>query len=442
MIGTNTFAIIRKIQLAPGIGTLLCSLALGFAAMPSLAAEGLSGKLIVGYQGWFGCPGDFKDNKAWQHWFVKGVRPDYMTVDMLPSVRDFKPEDLCDTGLPRSDGQGNIKLFSSQNPNVVNTHFRWMHDHGIEVAAAQRFVSQLSNPANKARSDNVLKNIKAAALANGRQFYVVYDISGGHPQTLMEDIQNDWRYLRDELKLFDDKAYLKDNGKWVVELWGFGLGDRPGQPDEVQKLINALKRGEHGLPAATVIGGVPSYWRSLTKDSKPDPAWADVYRSYDIISPWMVGRFTDDASAEGFIKTVVVPDIAETHKLGLRYMPVIFPGFSWYNLMNNRNGKPTSSLNAIPRRCGNFLWQQAYLHISAKADMLYGAMFDEADESTALFPTEPRMDKLPAGANMLFLNQDGCSLPDDWYLRVTGKIADYLRKRETPPKNIADAIRP
>ncbi|MCP5984680.1 hypothetical protein NL349_28950, partial [Klebsiella pneumoniae] len=80
---------------------------------------------------WFGCPGDFEGNTAWQHWFVKDVRPENLAVDLLPSVREIKPEDLCDTGLPRSDGQGTIKLFSSQNPNVVNTHFRWMRDYGI-----------------------------------------------------------------------------------------------------------------------------------------------------------------------------------------------------------------------------------------------------------------------------------------------------------------------
>ncbi|HYN54424.1 MAG TPA: hypothetical protein VES38_06940 [Methylotenera sp.] len=40
---------------------------------------------------------------------------------MLPSTREIKPEDLCDTGLPRSDGQGTIKLYSAQNLNVVST---------------------------------------------------------------------------------------------------------------------------------------------------------------------------------------------------------------------------------------------------------------------------------------------------------------------------------
>jgi hypothetical protein len=35
--------------------------------------ETLEGRIILGYQGWNGCPKDFEDNKVWQHWFVMGV---------------------------------------------------------------------------------------------------------------------------------------------------------------------------------------------------------------------------------------------------------------------------------------------------------------------------------------------------------------------------------
>jgi hypothetical protein len=51
-------------------------------ATPAAAdpADGLSGRLIVGYQGWFGCPGDYEGNKDWQHWFVKAVRAEFLPV--------------------------------------------------------------------------------------------------------------------------------------------------------------------------------------------------------------------------------------------------------------------------------------------------------------------------------------------------------------------------
>jgi hypothetical protein len=405
------------------------------------AANGLTGKLIVGYQGWFGCPGDYENNKFWQHWFLKGVAPSNFTVDLLPSVRTIEPADLCDTGLRRPDGSM-IRLYSAQNGKVVAAHFRWMRDYGIDGAAVQRFISEMGDPVKKRRSDHVVTNARAAAEVSGRVFFVTYDVSGANPETVATDIRNDWQHLVDDLKITDSSSYLRDRGKPALQLWGFGFGDRPGTPEQVLALIADLKSGRSGLRAVTLIGGVPAHWRVLSRDSKSDPAWATVYRSYDVISPWLVGRFSDDEGIDIFIREKILPDIAETKRLGIGYMPVIFPGFSWYNKMMNV-GKPNQAvLNYIPRRCGAFLWHQVSALLAAGVDTLYAAMFDEVDEGTALFPVETRMDKLPIGANMVFLNQDGCALPDDWYMRVTGKAAEYLRKGEPPPRRLDAVIRP
>jgi hypothetical protein len=101
------------------------------------------------------------------------------------------------------------------------------------------------------------------------------------------------------------------------------------------------------------------------------------------------------------------------------YMPVAFPGYSAYNLGG-------STLNGIPRSGGRFFWRQMYASISAGCPMLYGAMFDEIDEGTALYKLAPTMNETPAVpvANpyqFFALNVDGESLPSDWYLRVTGQ---------------------
>lgn len=412
-------------------------------ALSASQVDGLSGRLLVGYQGWFGCPGDYEGNKDWQHWFVKGVQPQFLTVDILPSVRKLNPSDLCDTGLPRADGKGTIKLLSSQNPNVVAAHFRWMRDYDIDGAAAQRFLQPVtSDPVKKRRSDHVLKNIQAAAEASGRVFFLVYDVSGADPQTVTEDLRKDWLYVTGVLKLTEGRAYLRDHGKPVLELWGFGFTDRPGTPAAVGQLIVDLKCGRHGLAAATVVGGLPSHWRTLDGDSKTETQWADIYRSYDAISPWSVGRFIDGAGADNFLRTTVLPDIEETRRLGLRYMPVVSPGFSWSNLMRNRGETTQAVLNRTPRNCGRFLWHQVAQFLNAGADSLYVAMFDEADEGTAVYPAETRSDKLPKGAQMVYLNQDGCSLPDDWYLRVVGAAARYLHQREIPPTQLRAVIQP
>jgi hypothetical protein len=415
---------------------------LAVSAKPTVNNEGLKGKLIVGYQGWFGCPNDFESNKHWQHWFVKAVKPEFFTVDMIPLMKDIPLEDQCDTGLPRADGQGTIKLFSSQNPRVVATHFKWMREHGIDGVAAQRFVAGLSDIAKKRRTDNVLRNVRAAAEANGRTFYLTYDVSGANSMTVVNDIREDWMHIVNTLKLTDSPNYLRYKDKPILQLWGFGFHDRPGTADEVQSLIRDLKSGSNGLTPTTLVGGVPTYWRTLTKDSKSEAKWADVYRSYDVISPWSVGRFGDEKGAENFIKNLVVPDLAETKRLGLGYMPVIFPGFSWYNLMTNRNRPESAILNQIYRQCGQFFWSQVSGMLAAGVDTLYVAMFDEVDEATALFPMVTNAEALPKDSKMVYLNQDGCLLSGDWYLRLTGEAARMLRSHTIPPPKLNEVVRP
>ena len=423
---------------------LILILCIVFAASPSAhgteTSEGLKGRLIVGYQGWFGCPGDYAGNDQWQHWFTgNSADPDHLHFDLLPSLDRFRPEDLCNSPLRLKDGS-TVRLFSSQNERIVATHFQWMAEHGIDGAAVQRFIEPLSVPSNKRRSDHLLMNAKAGAEAAGRVFFITYDVSGANPRTVMSDIRNDWQHLVNDIKITSSPSYLQDNGKPVLEIWGFGFHDRPGTPDQVSELIGDLKDGRRGLKAVTLLGGVPTGWRTLTGDSKKEPGWAKVYRSYDVISPWSVGRFGDDAGIENFIKEHVLPDMQETKRLGIGYMPVIFPGFSWYNLQRGRGAKKKPILNQIPRRCGDFLWHQVYSLLDAKVDMLYAAMFDEVDEGTALFPTETREDRLPKGARMVYLNRDGCSEPDDWYLQITGEASKFLHGHKVPQRQLNEAI--
>jgi len=407
--------------------------------------QSLDNKLIVGYQGWFGCPGDFENNTRWQHWFLNTDRSDDLLVDQLPSVREIAPDNLCATRMKRADGSP-IFLFSSQNPRVVKTHFQWMQQHGVDGVAAQRFISELDDPASKRRLDNVLRNIRAAAEATGRFFYVTYDISGADPATVVDAVRADWRHLNDVLKITVSANYLHDNAKPVLQLWGFGFEGRPGDATPVLALINDLKAGRNSLPSATMIGGVPTHWRTLDGDAKRDAKWRDVYAAYDVLSPWTVGRFADDNGVDRFMRDRVIPDLAALRNTRQRYMPVIFPGFSWVNLMKQREktagDKNAAKLNQISRRCGNFLFKQASSMMDAGAITLYAAMFDEVDEATALFPTEPKPDALPKDTAMIFLNNDGCVLPDDWYLNVVGKVGAHLKEQRALPRSLSSVMAP
>lgn len=430
----------------PSASALLCSLAViaPLASTVCFAAAGNAGidrKLIVGYQGWFGCPGDFENNRSWQHWFVKRAEAQNITVDILPSLRRFDPSDLCDSGLRRADGSV-VYLFSAQNRRIVAMHFRWMREYGIDGAAVQRFVAATVDPQRRRRSDNVFRNVMAAAEEQGRVFYVTYDVSGADPATVVDDVRNDWRHLVNDLRLTASPSYLVDHGKPLLELWGFGFGDRPGAAPAVGELIAELKTGRGGGPRVTLIGGVPTGWRTLGGDSKSEAAWAAVFRSYDVLSPWSVGRFADDAGADAFRRNYLQPDLAETRRLGIVYMPVVFPGFSWANLMTNRGRPERAALNQVPRRCGRFMWRQVANIMETGATTIYAAMFDEADEGTALFSAETRADRLPVAAKMVVLNQDGCALPDDWYLRVTGKAAEFVRNGSIPPRQLERVLTP
>jgi hypothetical protein len=102
------------------------------------------------------------------------------------------------------------------------------------------------------------------------------------------------------------------------------------------------------------------------------------------------------------------------------YLPVIWPGFSWKNL----NAGP---LNQIPRTGGRFWWRQLYNAQLAGCNMIYGAMFDEVDEGTAMFKLAPTAAQLPAQGMFVPLNIDGEALPSDWYLRLAGEGGRMLR---------------
>jgi hypothetical protein len=59
--------------------------------------------------------------------------------------------------------------------------------------------------------------------------------------------------------------------------------------------------------------------------------------------------------------------------------------------------------------------------------MVYGAMFDEVDEGTAMYKLAPTAAQLPAQGTFVPLNIDGYSLNSDWYLRLADQAGKMLR---------------
>ena len=59
--------------------------------------------------------------------------------------------------------------------------------------------------------------------------------------------------------------------------------------------------------------------------------------------------------------------------------------------------------------------------------MIYGAMFDEVDEGTAMQKLAPTAAQLPAQGAFVPLNIDGYNLGSDWYLRLADQAGKMLR---------------
>jgi hypothetical protein len=135
-----------------------------------------------------------------------------------------------------------------------------------------------------------------------------------------------------------------------------------------------------------------------------------------------VGRYGDNSGADRFRHNKIEPDLAALNGGNTDYMPVVFPGFSWWNLKDG-----SSPVNHIPRHGGRFLWRQFYNAIDAGCRMIYVAMFDEVDEATAIYKVAENDNQTPTTGRFATLDQDGENLPSDWYLRLTGEAAKMLR---------------
>ena len=388
---------------------------------PRVDATTLTGKLMFGYQGWFGCPDDGSQLARWEHWFRAGqpAGEPSLRVDMWPDLSELPDADRCPTPLALPEGRP-APLYSAYRAAAVDMHFRWMQEYGLPGVFLQRFTTGLTRDPIRDFRDTVARNVRSAAEANGRVFAVMYDISGHRPETLVEDVKRDWIYLVDTLRVTESERYLRHNGRPLLAIWGFGFTDRPATPSQAAELIDFFRNNPDPRYRVTLFGGVPAGWRTLTRDSQPDPAWAGVYRSFDIISPWTIGRFRDDDGVDRFYREHVAPDSAEARAVGIEYMPVVFPGFSWRNMIRD------SALNQIPRRGGRFFWRQIEQAIGAGNTMLYSAMFDEVDEGTAMFKLASTANEVPAAASIVTLDADGEMLPSDWYLQLAREAQQRL----------------
>ncbi|UWE10419.1 DUF7910 domain-containing protein [Actinacidiphila bryophytorum] len=381
---------------AAALGTL------GSAATAS-AASGpgdVVGKVTVGYQGWFACIGDGAPINTWWHWSANGGQapsPSNTGIVAWPDVREYTR--TYQTGYAALGNGQPATLFSSYDQQTVDTQFLWMQQNNIDTAALQRF-----NPTGGEgpTRDAMTAKVRSAAESHGRKFYIMYDVSDW--TSMQSDIKTDWT---NKMKAYTaSPAYATQNGKPVVCIWGFGFADnqRPFSAAACLDVVNWFKN-----QGCYVIGGVPTWWRTGDRDSRP--GFSDVYHAFHMLSPWMVGRIGNVGDADNFYNQATVPDMAECAAHGIDYQPCVLPG----------------SVTGRQRAHGDFMWRQFYNMCRAGVQGIYISMFDEYNEGNQIAKTAESQAWVPTNSGFLALDEDGTACSSDYYLRLTGDGGRMLK---------------
>ena len=383
----------------------------------------LRGKVMCGYQGWFRCPDDAA-KMGWIHWSrdSRRIAPDLLTFEMWPDMADYSAAERYPAPGFTYPGGRQAELFSSDSAPTVLRHFEWMRDYGIDGAWLQHFLVDLPGGPQPTRYPSrlrVLNHVRAAALKTGRVWALSYDIADMPAERIFDVLTSDWKKMVDE-KVVEDPRYLHQGGQPAVQIWGFYFGNEhnPMNAELANRLIDFF--GTPGRYSAFLVGGGDWNWRR-----NPDPAWQKFYRRFGAYCPWNIGNYVPDQSGVKHASTSYwAEDQRECERVGMLWIPVVYPGFSWDNLQRQ---SPGTSL--ISRRGGRFLWEQFFELSRLGVDTVYVAMFDEVDEGTAIF----KVTSSPPTQGH-FVGYDG--LPSDWYLRLVGEAARRLHDKQPVPREI------
>lgn len=381
----------------------------------------LKKKVMSGYMGWKTCPGDGSDLERWSGWFSNTLEPvaENLMTDHWPEMSELSPEERFATEMTLPDGRP-AELFSQYARKTVDRHFKWMEAYNLDGGYMNRnpgFLEGLKHTLF-CHKNKALQNVRAAAEAHGRVFAV--EAGWVLSTNALEDFKNDWMFLVDVLKITESPNYLHHKGKPVLAIMGYTSLSNSSASAATDSLIRWLQEEADPKYQATVQGGPSDGWHTTDADTKT--GLYPVLRSFDVIYPWFL-RYKYE-QVDCYRDNFLLPGIAEASAAGVEYMPVIYPGFS----TGNENQQLYDyKFNMIPRLGGKFLWLQAYNAISAGANMLYVAFFDEFNEGTTMCKIAANSTDLPVEARLVTLDADGYTIPSDWYLQVAREIGRMLR---------------
>ncbi|KAK6834448.1 hypothetical protein PG987_009142 [Apiospora arundinis] len=363
----------------------------------------LNGKFFVGYQAWFRKAHEDNGNS---HWTTDLPTPeiDHVSVDTIPDVTGYPPECLFDTPFIKPDGKA-AQFYTNDCEGVVDLHFKMMADHGISGAFLQRFYGYI-NEANGGW-EKILRYSQKAAEKYGRGFVIEYDLNGAATSSTNVTAT----YLADLAALSDvvsSKAYMRHNGKPVIEIWGMGIVTSVTPADGVA-IVTALKRAGY-----YVILGVQQAWHAELVENQT--GYGAVFKLADMLQPWTVGSYGNDNYQDFHDGRQAVEDTNALRELGIASSVVVWPGGS------NSNSNHNSPFDPNSRAHGDFYRKQLAGAVDLKPTFIFGAMFDENNEGTAIYPILHTKD-LPTNQRFLGLDDD---MAADAYLTMAGDAAAKL----------------
>ena len=398
-----------------------------YAGGTPVDSSALTGKLICGYQGWYGAPGD-EDNLGWSHWSSQpfSLTNATLQIDPWPDMAEYTPAEQFPVPGYTYPG-GAAQLFSSDSARTVLRHFQWMEAWGLDGVAVQRFVVAVPS----LPLDRVLTNVRLAANETGRVYQIEYDMSGMTEANIVPTMTADWHYLVDTLKITGDSRYLHQGGLPVVGIFGFF-------PSRLSAATaNAILDifGTAGPYQAFVEGAGDWTWRTSWASD-----WLTMLYRMGAWQPWNTGNTTGsspDYASTGYWAA----DQAQLGGHNVMYVPQLYPGTSSVN----RDG--TSPGTGLPRLKGAVLWAQlAAAHTLGAASTFLG-MFDEVSEGTQIV----KVTNSPPTNAPNTVTYEG--MPSDSYLCFTSQGSRMLKGEipytATPPNcpgmtqpTIPDAIAP
>lgn len=386
---------------------------------PETAINNIIGAGCIGYQMWFSA-GD-----SWVHWGTStSANPapgnGNLSFDVYPYVQDYLDNGatLHESNLGLlGDGSQSV-LFNSKDKEIVETHFQWIKEYGIDCMAVQRFGFG-DNGRKIADEHNHLLLVRDMAEKYDRTFYVMYDVSGQGGLSydeFYERMTNDWVLNIEQSGVCASTHYAHADGKPVVCIWGITGEKNSDYPngDTASRVIRWFQ--ERGY--FVILGTPDNNYTERTGE------YLEPFLLANMISPWTVGRY-NHASCISWIKNNAAKDVRFCETYDKEYQPVVFPGFSWTTMLHT--GKP----NAYPRYAGEFIWRQVTEYKKLGVSNIYLAMFDEYDEGTAYMKGATDYFEIPTAQYFVTYAADGHWLSNDYYLRTAQKAIQLIKDETT-----------